>query len=223
MPFLVRIIAQRLFLVGLSLLTFVGVEPNLDIQTTEEAQVATEERKELIGGTLETIASDAAEATEPLQTLIPLPRINIFDIPYYVPETPNITTPDATKSQPPVIEPVPIKTTIPTPTPTPTPTKTASPPPTKTPEQTPPKTETTPTDTSSKATVENTVVSILCVRHNGSKIHVTTGSGVIISSKGVVLTNSHVAQMFLLKDAGYDCSIRRENIPTYGFTAIPLF
>lgn len=229
MPVLVRIVAQRLFLVGLSLMTFLGVEPELELKTTEEANVATEERKELIGGTLETIATGAAEATEPLQTLIPLPRVNIFDVPYYVPQTPNITTPDTTKSQPPVVEPVPVKTTIPAPTTAPKP---AAPEPTETPaKETPapaapavPAPKPTPEpDTSSASTIANTVVSVLCVRHNGNKIHVTNGSGVLISEKGVVLTNSHVAQMFLLKDSGYNCSIRRENIPTYGWNAVPLF
>lgn len=223
MPVLLRFIAQRVFLIGLSLLTFVGVNPELDTLTTEQAQEATEERKDLIVETLATIATEAQEATEPLQSIIPLPRINVLDVPIAIPTTQNITPPTATASTPPVLPHMPVQTSAPSPQPpstvpskppiTPTPTAVA-----------PVATEQKVTlDTSTESTIANTVVSIVCVRYNGNKIHLTNGSGVLVSSKGVVLTNSHVAQMFLLKDKGYDCSIRRENIPTYGFKAIPLF
>lgn len=233
MPVLLRFIAQRVFLIGLSLLTFVGVNPELDTLTTEQAQEATEERKDLIVETLATIATEAQEATEPLQSIIPLPRINVLDVPINIPTTQNITPPTATASTPPVLPHMPVQTSAPSPQPPrPTP-STTEPPSTATPKPpvTPTPTAVAPVaaeqkvtlDTSTASTIANTVVSIVCVRYNGNKIHLTNGSGVLVSSKGVVLTNSHVAQMFLLKDKGYDCSIRRENIPTYGFTAIPLY
>jgi hypothetical protein len=51
----------------------------------------------------------------------------------------------------------------------------------------------------------------------------TTGSGVIVSPSGIVLTNSHVANNFLFNNEDSEnykeCTLRRENIPTYGFNA----
>lgn len=233
MPVLLRFIAQRVFLIGLSLLTFVGVNPELDTLTTEQAQEATEERKDLIVETLATIATEAQEATEPLQSIIPLPSVNILDVPVVIPKTQNITPPTATASTPPTLPHMPVQTpalpvvTVPTQTkPTPQAPTPVTPTPTIPPTApiAPPATEKKVTlDTSTESTIANTVVSIICMRYNGNKIHLTNGSGVLISSQGVVLTNSHVAQMFLLKDKGYDCSIRRENIPTYGFKAVPLY
>jgi hypothetical protein len=243
MPLLIRFIAQRVFLVGLSLLTVVGVNPQIDVLSEDDAQIATEERKDTIQETLSDLDDSSADFTPALNpkdisTYIPLPQINIFKLPTRVAETPNITLPTDTSSHPVVPQKVPTQTAIPTPTPTaPKPTTEPTPTPTT---STPPKTQapttpvapkpTTPTptpqitpDTSSASTLSNIVVSILCVRYNGNRIHVTNGSGVLVSSKGVVLTNSHVAQMFLLKDRGYDCSIRRENIPTYGWKAVPLY
>jgi len=122
MPILLRFIAQRAFFLGLSVLTFLGVNPEVNVLTGEEAQIATEERKEVIQDTLDLIDEGSANVTPELDpgnlgTYIPLPKINIFNLPPRVPKTENITTPDAIKSQPPVIEPVPVKTTIPAPTP----------------------------------------------------------------------------------------------------------
>lgn len=206
MPILARIIAQRLFLVILSSLTFLGISPEIEIKTNEEANIATEERKEIIKEIIN----------------IPIPKINILDIP----ESP-ATHPDDNKTPEKIIESVPIKTpvieikqeqiktTVP---------KIDLP---KTQESEITKESViipeTPKDTSNESSIENIIVNILCIKQSGNKINLTTGSGVIISSKGIVLTNAHVAQHFLLKEAGYNCSLRRENIPTYGFNAIPLY
>jgi hypothetical protein len=74
---------------------------------------------------------------------------------------------------------------------------------------------------------ENVVVNILCINKTKTNIKMTTGSGVIISSSGLVLTNTHVANNFLFdnksKDSYKECTIRRENIPTYGFNAEPVY
>ncbi len=55
-------------------------------------------------------------------------------------------------------------------------------------------------------------VNILCYTEAGSVLRPLTGSGVIIDERGVVLTNAHLAQYFLLKDYptpnNIDCVIR---------------
>ncbi len=69
------------------------------------------------------------------------------------------------------------------------------------------------------------VVNIICTQRKGSITTVSTGSGVIISPEGVVLTNAHVAQFFILEDvnSGIDCAIYKENIPTFGYKADILY
>jgi len=52
------------------------------------------------------------------------------------------------------------------------------------------------------------LVNILCYVPVGSGLHSISGSGVFIDSKGIILTNAHVAQYFLLKDKGAHCTIR---------------
>ncbi len=197
MPILARIIAQRLFFVVLSSLTFLGISPEIDIKTESEAQIATEERKEII--------------TETIQ--IPIPKINILDLD--LPKA-DATHPDDIKTPEPIIPKAVVK---PKPQITIPPVKDAL----TTKKEISisiPKSE---PDNSTSASIEDMIVNILCIKQSGNKINLSTGSGVIISSKGVVLTNSHVAQHFLLKEAGYNCTLRRENIPTYGFNAIPLY
>jgi len=51
-------------------------------------------------------------------------------------------------------------------------------------------------------------VNIICQAPAGSKLRSMSGSGVIVDPKGVILTNAHIAQYFLLKDRGVSCSIR---------------
>lgn len=56
------------------------------------------------------------------------------------------------------------------------------------------------------------VVNILCVTKSSGSFQPISGSGVIIDSHGIILTNAHVAQYFLLKDFQVpnfiDCTIR---------------
>lgn len=65
------------------------------------------------------------------------------------------------------------------------------------------------------------VVNILCTTLSGTSLHPITGSGVIIDQKGIVLTNAHIAQYFLLRDYpvkdNVDCLIRTGSpaYPTY--------
>jgi S1-C subfamily serine protease len=52
------------------------------------------------------------------------------------------------------------------------------------------------------------LVNIVCYAPAGSALHSISGSGVVIDPKGIILTNAHVAQYFLLADKGIDCTIR---------------
>lgn len=56
------------------------------------------------------------------------------------------------------------------------------------------------------------LVNILCTTKAGGYLHPISGSGVMVSSAGVVLTNAHVAQYFLLRDfptpGNIDCIVR---------------
>lgn len=52
------------------------------------------------------------------------------------------------------------------------------------------------------------LVNILCYVPLQSGLHSISGSGVIVSPSGIILTNAHVAQYFLLADRGARCSIR---------------
>ncbi len=52
------------------------------------------------------------------------------------------------------------------------------------------------------------LVNIICYVPAGSGLHSISGSGVFIDPRGVILTNAHIAQYFLLADRGVSCSIR---------------
>ncbi len=71
--------------------------------------------------------------------------------------------------------------------------------------------------------VKDVVVNILCLEKTSSYTRLSSGSGVIISPSGIVLTNAHVTYPFLrtsqFDSSTYSCSIRRENIPNYGYNA----
>lgn len=66
------------------------------------------------------------------------------------------------------------------------------------------------------------LVNILCTTDSSGPLSPITGSGVIISNDGVILTNAHIAQYFLLRDFNNQkdfvtCTIRTGNpaYPTY--------
>jgi len=73
----------------------------------------------------------------------------------------------------------------------------------------------------SSSSKEDVIVNIVCSQDNLSFINVSTGSGVIIDPKGIILTNAHVGQFVLIEDQQKNSSMRcaayKENIPTFGY------
>ena len=60
----------------------------------------------------------------------------------------------------------------------------------------------------SATNLRSALVNILCFVTVASGLHSISGSGVILDPKGVILTNAHIAQYFLLADRGATCTIR---------------
>ncbi|MBI4088870.1 trypsin-like peptidase domain-containing protein [Candidatus Kaiserbacteria bacterium] len=58
------------------------------------------------------------------------------------------------------------------------------------------------------AALRAAIVNIICYAPAGSPIHSISGSGVFIEPKGIILTNAHIAQYFLLADRNVTCTIR---------------
>lgn len=60
----------------------------------------------------------------------------------------------------------------------------------------------------SATTLRNALVNIICYAPAGGVLHSISGSGVIVDPKGIILTNAHIAQYFLLADRDVSCIIR---------------
>lgn len=60
----------------------------------------------------------------------------------------------------------------------------------------------------SAAALRAALVNIICYAPAGSGLPSISGSGVFIDQKGVILTNAHIAQYFLLVGRGVSCDIR---------------
>jgi Trypsin-like peptidase domain len=119
-------------------------------------------------------------------------KIN-FNLPVLVPKNNTVTSNTDTKK---IIDTSVPKVTVTTPTPTPTvPTV---------PEK---------SNLTAEEKIKKSIVNIYCSRVLGNRIQKTTGSGVMIDSSGVILTNSHVAEYFLLAENGNNtnCFIRTDS------------
>ncbi|MDO8593370.1 MAG: serine protease [bacterium] len=106
------------------------------------------------------------------------------------------TTPKKVPSPAPKQTPVPVQVVAPVPVP----------PPVSTPAPIPPS-DNAALDASASV-LRSALVNIICYVPQGGGLHSISGSGIIVDSKGIILTNAHIAQYFLLTDRGADCTIR---------------
>ena len=97
----------------------------------------------------------------------------------------------------------------------PSPVKVAAPPPAPVVQEPVPAATSTPPALSGNAALDAAatalraaLVNIMCYATAGSNLHSISGSGVFIDSKGIIITDAHVAQYFLLADRGVSCTIR---------------
>lgn len=69
----------------------------------------------------------------------------------------------------------------------------------------------------------NVLVHIICLEKTKTYTRMSSGSGVLISSSGIILTNAHVTYPFLFSSQFeadiYSCSVRPESIPNFGYNA----
>lgn len=72
-------------------------------------------------------------------------------------------------------------------------------------------------------TLIGALVNIICYVPPTSGLHSISASGIIIDPKGIILTNAHVAQYFLLADRGVSCSIRTGRPAVDRYTAAPIY
>lgn len=72
--------------------------------------------------------------------------------------------------------------------------------------------------------VSEALVNLFCVYKNGDVVRATSGSGVFIDPKGIILTNAHVAQFLLLGEFSQArCTVRQGNPARDRYTAELLY
>ena len=76
---------------------------------------------------------------------------------------------------------------------------------------------------SAAATLRAALVNIICYVPAGSRLHSSSGSGIVVDPKGIILTNAHIGQYFLLRDEGVSCAIRAGDPATNAYKAEPIF
>ncbi len=134
----------------------------------------------------------APQATTSSSTVFVVPTITLP--PLVFPDLELPTEKSTVVDAPATPKPVPVSTSI-TVTPVPAP---------------PPQLDSVALDASASA-LRAALVNIMCYAPSGSGLHSTSGSGVFVDPKGIILTNAHVALHFLLADRGVSCTIRSGN------------
>ncbi len=71
--------------------------------------------------------------------------------------------------------------------------------------------------------LRSALVNIICNVSAGDGLHSISGSGIFIDPKGIILTNAHIAQHFLLADRNVSCIIRSGSPATDSYTAALLY
>ena len=75
----------------------------------------------------------------------------------------------------------------------------------------------------SASLLRKALVNIICNAPAGGRTHSISGSGIIIDPKGIILTNAHIGQYFLLADRGVSCVIRSGNPAVDKYNASPIY
>ena len=73
------------------------------------------------------------------------------------------------------------------------------------------------------STLRDALVNIMCYAPQRVGLHSISGSGVIIDSKGIILTNAHIAQYFLLADRNVSCTIRAGSPAINSYEAVLIY
>ena len=217
MPFLIRIILQRVLAVSLSFLAFLGVNPT--IPTSEQIITTNEQRQEIVEKILEDVNNQVVNLDKNLiEDLITPEKKPLIEIsnkqnkeikspetkitstsPENIPQQKSKTTQTEAFVETPTEKPIDIIINTIT-------------------NEILPKSQ-------DELDIEKVLVNIICTEKKGNYVTANTGSGVIISENGVVITNAHVAQYFLLdkESDSFSCALYQENIPTYGYMAKLLY
>lgn len=75
----------------------------------------------------------------------------------------------------------------------------------------------------SASALRSALVNIICYVPEGTRLHSISGSGVFIDSKGIILTNAHIAQYFLLANRDISCVIRSGSPATKSYSAALIY